>query len=66
LRQSGIEAAGGSILVPVNCGQQLCDIIDITDTRAGLVAERRRVVGITLDYRPRRGEYTQRLWLGAA
>jgi hypothetical protein len=65
LRQSEIEAESGSISIPVNCGQQLYDVVDITDRRAGLDAARRRVRGIVLGYYPRRGEYRQRLDLGA-
>lgn len=65
LRQSEIEAADASILVPVNCGQQLFDVIDVTDGRVGLVAAKKRVLGISLEFRPRRGEYVQRLRLGA-
>jgi len=65
LRQSEIEAVDGSILVPVNCGQQLFDVIDVTDGRAGLVAEKKRVLGISLEFRPVRGAYAQRLRLGA-
>jgi len=65
LRGAEIASAGGSILVPVNCGQQLYDVIDITDSRAGLISEKRRVLGLTLVYDPRRGEYLQRLRLGA-
>ncbi len=65
LRQAEVESAGGTILVPVNCGQQLYDVIDITDSRAGLNAARRRVLGFVLVYSPRRGEYRQRLQLGA-
>jgi hypothetical protein len=65
LRQAEIEATGGSILVPVNCGQQLYDVIDVTDARAGLSAGKQRVLGITLVYNPRRGEYRMRLQLGA-
>ena len=61
LRQAEIEAAGGSILVPVNCGQQLYDVIDVTDARAGLDAEKKRVLGLVLVYHPQRGEYSQRL-----
>jgi hypothetical protein len=64
LRQVEIEAVNGAILTPVNCGQQLYDVVDITDSRAGLTAAKRRVVGLTLVYRPRRGEYQQRLILG--
>ncbi|GAI13477.1 unnamed protein product [marine sediment metagenome] len=64
LRQVEIESVDGSILIPVNCGQQLYDVIDITDSRAGLEAARRRVNGLTLVYSPSRGEYQQRLLLG--
>jgi len=65
LRQAAIESEGGSILVPVNCGQQLYDVVAVTDARAGLDAVRKRVLGIVLGYYPRRGEYRQRLQLGA-
>jgi hypothetical protein len=64
LRKAEIDAAGGAILVPVNCGQQLYDVIDVTDAGAGLSAAKRRVLGMTLVYRPQRGEYLQRLELG--
>ncbi len=64
LRESEIESASGVIRVPVNCGQQLYDVIDITDSRAGLEAEKRRVIGLTLVYNTRRGEYEHRLLLG--
>jgi hypothetical protein len=65
LRKIEIESTGGAIRVPVNCGQQLYDVIDITDSRAGLSTEKMRVTGITLIYNPRRGEYEHRLSLGA-
>jgi len=64
LRQAEMEAVNGAILTPVNCGQQLYDVVDITDSRSGLSAAKRRVIGLTLVYRPRRGEYQQRLLLG--
>lgn len=65
LRESEIEAAAGDIRIPVNCGQQLYDVIDISDTRAGLSSEKKRVLGIRLVYNPSKGEYDQRLLLGA-
>lgn len=65
LRQVEIQAAGGTILVPVNCGQQLYDIIDVTDARAGLTAVKKRVLGLVLVYKPERGEYRQQVRLGA-
>ena len=64
LRQVEIESVNGSILTPVNCGQQLYDVVDITDSRAGLEAAKRRVSGLTLVYSPSGGEYQQRLLLG--
>jgi hypothetical protein len=65
LREAEIESCSGAIRVPVNCGQQLYDVIDITDTRAGLNEERKRILAISLVYIPKRGEYEQRLSLGA-
>ena len=65
LRKAEVESASGTILLPVNCGQQLYDVIDITDARAGLDAEKKRVLGLILVYNPRRGEYEERLLLGA-
>ena len=65
LRQSEIESTTGSLRIPVNCGQQLYDVIEITDSRAGLDAEKKRVLGLTLVYHPRRGEYEEILSLGA-
>ncbi len=64
LRQAEIESASGFIRVPANCGQQPYDVIDITDSRAGLAAQKRRVTGLTLVYDPRRSQYEHRLSLG--
>ncbi|MFC1969522.1 hypothetical protein ACFLVF_03445 [Chloroflexota bacterium] len=65
LREAEIESAGGGIRVPANCGQQLYDVIDITDGRAGLEAEKKRVLGITLVFNPGYARYEQWLALGA-
>jgi hypothetical protein len=64
LREAEIASAEGTIRIPVNCGQQVYDVIDITDSRAGLSAEKKRVLGLTFVYEPRRTEYEQRLSLG--
>jgi hypothetical protein len=64
LRGAELSSVDGFILVPVNCGQQLYDVIDITDSRAGLDAAKRRVLGLSLVYSPQKGEYQQRLLLG--
>lgn len=65
LRKAEIESMGGVIRVPVNCGQQMHDVVDITDSRAGITAGKRRVLGMSLVYNPDRGDYEQRLLLGA-
>ncbi|MEJ2047841.1 MAG: hypothetical protein P8X92_07915, partial [Dehalococcoidia bacterium] len=65
LRHAEMASVSGVVRIPPNCGQQLYDVIDITDLRAGLSSARRRVIGITLIYRPLRGEYEERLLLGA-
>ena len=64
LRKTSISAAGGYIRTPVNCGQQLYDVISITDSRAGLENAARRVMGIILNYNRLKGEYEQKLILG--
>ena len=64
LRKAEIGALAGMINVPVNCSQQLYDVIDITDSRAGLSGAKRRVMGLLVSYQPIRGEYEQKLLLG--
>jgi hypothetical protein len=64
MRNFETEAISGVIRVPVNCGQQLYDVVDITDNRSGLSAAMRRVLGIVLSYQPTSGEYVQQLILG--
>ena len=65
LRQAEMVSIRGSIRIPVNCGQQLYDVIDLTDSRAGFDTEKRRVLGLVLVYNSGRGEYEQQLSLGA-
>ena len=65
LRHAEIEASSGTIRIPPNCGQQLYDVIELSDARVGLNSEKRRVLGLTLLYSPLRGEYEARLLLGA-
>jgi len=64
LRKLEIASGGGFILVPVNCGQELYDVVDITDSRVGLNQEKWRILSITLNYLPGRGRYRQHLLLG--
>jgi hypothetical protein len=61
LRQAAAQAVSGLLRTAVNCGQQLMDVIDITDSRAGLSAVKKRVVGISISYNPSKGEYAQKI-----
>lgn len=65
LRQAQMATTGGDIIVPLNCGQELYDVIEITDARAGLSQAKRRVLGLAWKYVPAQGRYEQRLSLGA-
>lgn len=65
LRGAAIEAANGSLLVPMNCGQELHDVIDITSTYLALEASRRRVLSLEHRWTPRRGLYTLGMGVGA-
>ncbi len=66
-RKAALGEEGGEILVAVNCGQELYDVVSITDAGAGLSDERRRVMGMTLRYSTDRRSpaYEQRIRLGA-
>ncbi len=64
LRKTAVKFGAGAVVVPVNCGQQVYDVVEITDVRAGLSAVRKRVLGVTLLFNPARGQYQQRLVLG--
>jgi hypothetical protein len=65
LRAAAMAAVEGEITVPVNCGQELYDVIEVTDAAAGLSAVKRRVTGLALRYSTgSRPAYEQRVRLG--
>lgn len=65
MRRQALDAHGGEMVVPVNCGQELYDVIEVNDAAAGLTSSRRRVVGLELRYsRLREPEYVHVLTLG--
>jgi hypothetical protein len=67
LRHQEMQAADDEVLVPVNCGQELYDVVEVTDPRAGLSAARRRVLAMSFRYVRSRPTptYEMRLRLGA-
>jgi len=64
LSKAAIRTEGGVIRVPLNCGQELYDIVEIYEARAGLSAAKRRVLGMEVLYDTRRSIYEQKLYLG--
>lgn len=55
----------GVILIPPNCGHELFDVVQISDSGANQSAVRFRVIGIRLEYNPKKAVYQHRLILGA-
>ena len=64
LRDAAIHAQEGYILVPLNCGQELYDVVDLTDAVAGLTAAKRRVLSLSHTYNPTKGQYILKIGLG--
>lgn len=65
LRKNALEALGGKITIPANCGQQLYDVITVTDARCGIQAQNYRLTAMQTTYEPAAAAYFQRLLLGA-
>ncbi len=65
LRRESLRAQGGQITVPTNCGQELYDVITITDERCGISSKKYRVMDIETKYSTRQWHYQQTLTLGA-
>jgi hypothetical protein len=67
LRHEEMRSTDDDLLVSVNCGQELYDVVELTDPGAGLSVARRRVLAMGLRYvRDRPAAYEMRLHLGAA
>ena len=66
LRAAALGGMSGEITVPVNCGQELYDVVEVTDAGAGLSGARRRVLALTMRYSTgKRPVYEQGVALGA-
>jgi hypothetical protein len=63
LRAAALRARSDELRVfGVNCGQELYDVVSVTDPQAGLEAAERRVLGLSWVYEP--GRYDMTLTLG--
>jgi len=65
LRTQQTQATPATIVVPTNVGQELLDVVELTDARCGIDQENHRVLVIQTDYDRRKGHYDQALTLGA-
>jgi hypothetical protein len=65
LSRMKLTKARGVILIPPNCGQELFDIVQISDSGANQTAIKFRVVGIRFEYNPKQARYEHKLILGA-
>jgi len=65
LREASLRAERGNLVVPTNVGQELYDVITVTDARCGISQEKYRVQAIRTNYDRRKGRYDQTLTLGA-
>jgi len=65
LRTQQTQATQGTILVPANCGQELFDVVTLTDERCGISAGKYRILALETDFNSRAGRYQQKLTLGA-
>ena len=60
-----LRAERGNLVIPTNVGQELLDVVEVTDGRCGISAEEYRVLVIQSTYDRRKGRYEQTLTLGA-
>ena len=65
LRKHALEAQGGQIVIPPNVGQELYDVITVTDNRCGITSKKYRVMDIDAEYSLREWQYRQAFTLGA-
>jgi len=65
LRARAQEAEPAVITIGTNVGQELLDVVEVTDKRCGISQENYRVQTIHIDYDRRKGIYEQRLTIGA-
>jgi len=65
LRKHALEALGGQITIPTNVGQELLDVVTLTDARCGITSKKHRIRDIVTAYDWRKQTYQQKLTLAA-
>ena len=59
-----LDGAPGWIIVTTNCGQEVWDVVSVSDTISGIVDQKYRILWIYTHYNKRNRTYTQRMGLG--
>jgi hypothetical protein len=65
LSKMRLTKAKAVIIIPPNCGQELFDVVQISDSAANQSAVKFRIVGMRFEYNPGQAIYQHRLILGA-
>ena len=60
-----LTGSRGFIVIPPNCGQELWDVVQVTDKPTAQSQQKYRVIAVSFDYEPRRARYQHKLILGA-
>jgi len=65
LREAQIVSINGEVSVPMNCGQDLWDVIEITDPRVNFQSQKYRLRALVIHYSVSKPEYRLKVVLGA-
>jgi hypothetical protein len=65
LRTQQTQRTPATLIIPTNVGQELLDVVEVTDVRCGINEEKHRVLAIQIDHDRRKAQYEQKLTLGA-
>ena len=65
LKKQRLSKHRGFITIPPNCGAELWDVIQVTDTPCAQSASKYRILAISFDYQPRQRRYHHKLFLAA-
>ena len=65
LRKASLRAERGNLVIPLNCGQELYDVVTVTDERCGISSKKYRVMRIESVLSLRGWQYQQTFTLGA-
>ena len=65
LAKRRLGVAKGYLVIPPNCGVELWDVVEVTDTPANQSTAKYRVAAIRFEYHPRQARFQHKLLLGA-